>query len=85
MKSKPERLRARELRVDPRAAVERHAARVVDARAVERLAGGEHARADAHAGLDRLAILLPFETRLAAGLRTVVMPNDSQMRPSASP
>ena len=72
------------LQSDLRAAVERRAARVVDARAVERLAREEHTRSDPHAGVDGSRSSIASK-RFAAGFRTVVMPKASQMRPSASP
>ena len=61
MKSKRSVGRALEQRIDAGTAVEPDAARVVDAGAVERFAGGEDARPDPSARLDRLALLLPFE------------------------
>ena len=56
-----QRLRTGDLPVDQRSAVERHAAGIVDAGAVERLAGGDHPRSNPRAGLERLTILDPLE------------------------
>ena len=53
---------------------------IVDARAVERLAGREDARADPHAGFDRLAIFL----RLERIRRRIPHARDAERQPDAA-